>query len=191
MPGAGCSARAKSLGLQLVVAFPSSSGQPCVCPATKSPLVGQATGHSHTPPPCVAASPHCPALCAAHPPGLGPMARHMDSFEVMESPAVHEALAGRAPYPATAASSPAGSFASSPGFVSAAAGGLGGGGTDSTREAGHGAWQSTGGVSGMGGGRGCCSEASGLLNTQGGTGGWSSRREAGQESERISHCLQL
>lgn len=64
------------------------------------------------------------------------MAKHMDSFEVMESPAVHEALAGRAPYPATAASSPAGSFASSPGFVSAAAGG--GGGINSIGGAGHG-----------------------------------------------------
>lgn len=49
--------------------------------------------------------------------GLGPLARHMDSFDVMESPAVHEALAGRPSHPGTAGNSPA-SLASSPGFVS-------------------------------------------------------------------------
>lgn len=49
---------------------------------------------------------------------LGPLARHMDSFDVMESPAVRESLAGRPPHPgSTAGNSPA-SLASSPGFVS-------------------------------------------------------------------------
>jgi hypothetical protein len=59
--------------------------------------------------------PRTPGTPAA---GLGPLARHMDSFEVMESPAVREALAGRPQQPGTAGSSPAGSLVASPGFVS-------------------------------------------------------------------------
>jgi len=47
----------------------------------------------------------------------GVWAKQAEAFEVMESPAVRAALAGRPQQPGTAASSPAGSMAS-PGYVS-------------------------------------------------------------------------